>query len=110
MRLENLPVGVTDWLQIPPSSHPGASGTATARTRQFGEIQLRRVDYSAGYVADHWCSKGHLVFVVAGDLTIEHRDGRRYALTSGMSYHVADDDGPPHRALSESGATVFIVD
>jgi hypothetical protein len=48
--------------------------------------------------------------LIAGDLTIEHQDGRRYALTSGMSYHVADDDGPPHRALSENGATVFVVD
>jgi hypothetical protein len=109
MRLENLPLGVIDWSRIPPSSHPGASGTAAVRARQFGEIQLRRVDYSPGYLADHWCSKGHLVFVIAGDLTIEHQDGRRYALTSGMSYHVADD-GPPHRALSENGATVFAID
>jgi len=110
MRLENLPVGITDWSQVPASAHHGASGTATARTRQFGEIQLRLVDYSAGYLADHWCSKGHLVFVVAGDLTIEHQDGQRYALRPGMSYQVADDDGPPHRALSESGATVFVLD
>jgi hypothetical protein len=106
----NLPVGITDWSQLPASIHPGLSGTTTVRTHQIGEIQLRRVEYSPGYLADHWCSKGHIVLLIAGDLTIEHQDGRRYALTSGMSYHVADDDGPPHRALSENGATVFVVD
>jgi hypothetical protein len=110
MKLANLPVGITDWSQVPASVHPGTSGTATERARQLGEIQLRLVEFSAGYLADSWCPKGHLVFVVAGVVTIEHQDGRKYALAPGMSYHVADDDGPPHRALSEVGATIFIVD
>jgi hypothetical protein len=110
MKLENLPLGITDWSRVPASVQPGESGTATARTRQLGDIQVRVVDYSGDYVADHWCRKGHIVFVVAGGLVIEHQDGRRYTLTPGMSYHVADDDGPPHRALSGEGATVFVVD
>lgn len=110
MKLESLPVGIIEWSQVQGRTHPGASGIAAARARQFGEIQLRLIDYSAGYVADHWCAKGHLVFVVAGDVTIEHQDGRRYALTQGTSYHVADDDGAPHRAVSDGGATVFVVD
>jgi hypothetical protein len=110
MKLENLPVGIINWPQVPASVHPGTSGTARARTRQIGDVQLRLVDYSAGYVAEHWCPKGHIVFVVAGDITIEHQDGRKYALTVGTSYHVADDDGAPHRALSKDGATIFIVD
>jgi hypothetical protein len=88
----------------------GESGTATARTRQLSEIRARLVEYSAGYVADHWCPKGHIIYVVAGNLIIEHQDGRRFSLAPGMSYHVADDDGPPHRALSDEGATVFVVD
>jgi hypothetical protein len=106
MKLANLPTGVTDWAQFPASTHPGESGMATARVRQCGEIQLRLVEYSANYLADHWCRKGH----VAGRLTIEHQGASSYTLTAGMSYQAADDDGPPHRLRTESGATIFIVD
>ncbi len=110
MKLEEFPIGAIDWRQIQPVVLPGSSGAATARTCRLGTVQLRLVDYSAGYVADHWCFKGHIVFVVAGNLVIEQQDGCRYSLTPGMCFHVADNDSPPHRALSEGGARVFIVD
>jgi hypothetical protein len=51
-----------------------------------------------------------VIHVLAGDLVIEHEDGRRFALSAGMSWHAPDDTGPPHRVLCEHGATVFIVD
>ncbi len=73
MKLSNLPTGVTDWANLPASSLPGASGTATVRGRQLGDVQIRLVAYSAGYEADHWCHKGHILFVGAGSLAIEHR-------------------------------------
>jgi hypothetical protein len=110
MKLQNLTAGVTDWSRIPAQTQEGEFGTADARASSLGEIQIRLVEYSAGYVADHWCSKGHIIFVVAGQLVIEHQDGKRHRLAAGMSYHVADDEGPPHRVLSDGGATLFIVD
>jgi hypothetical protein len=110
MKLANLPAGITDWSTMTSSEHPGESGTATMRARQFGEIQLRLVEYSPSYVADHWCHKGHVIFVVAGQMSIEHEDGITWNLTAGTSWHVADDDASPHRARSAAGATVFIVD
>lgn len=110
MRLAGLPMGVTDWAQVAATSQPGAAGTTTARARRFAEVQLRLVDYSPGYVADHWCHKGHIIHVVDGRLAIEHEDGRRFDLVAGMSYHVADDDGAPHRVVTADGASVFIVD
>jgi hypothetical protein len=110
MKLTNFSPDSNDWSNIAASVHAGASGTATERTRQVGELQLRLVEYSAGYVADHWCSKGHIVLVLSGDITIEHQDGREFPLTTGMSYHVGDDAGPPHRARSDRGATTFVVD
>jgi hypothetical protein len=110
MKLEDFPVGFTDWSQISASVHPGASGTATIRSHQLGDIQTRLVVYSPHYVADHWCHKGHIVFVVAGQLLIEQQNDVTYTLMPGMSYHVADDHGPAHRVLSEMGATIFIVD
>jgi hypothetical protein len=110
LKLTDLPSSMTDWSTLPLSEHPGESGLATVRSRQFGEIQLRMVNYSASYIGDHWCDKGHLTFVVAGQMVTEHNDGRTLTLPAGMSYHVADNDGPPHRARSEHGATVFVVD
>jgi hypothetical protein len=110
MKLENLPTGITDWSQVPVAVAPGASGTATLRTREFGSMRMRLVDYSAGYIADHWCSKGHIIFIVAGRLMIEHEDGARHVLTAGMSYHTSDEAGPPHRVLSDGGAIIFVVD
>jgi hypothetical protein len=110
MKLENLPIGAIDWSVVPAVVQPGESGTASARTRDLGAVKLRLVEYGAGYRADHWCAKGHLVHVVAGGLVIEHQDGRRFALGPGMSWHAPDDAGPPHRVLCDHGATVFIVD
>jgi hypothetical protein len=80
------------------------------RVRQFGEIQMRLVDYSPDFVGDHWCQKGHLAFVVAGQIVIEHQDGTSWNLAAGTSWHCADDAGSPHRARSITGATVFVVD
>lgn len=110
MKLSNLPTGLTDWPRTDASVLPGESGTATVRGRQLGDWQIRLVAYSPGYRADHWCDKGHILFVADGSVAIEHRDGRRFEVRAGMSYHVADEDRAPHRLTSESGASVFIVD
>ncbi len=110
MKLSDIPTGLTDWSSLSASSQPGARGAATVRGRQLGDVQIRLVAYSANYEADHWCHKGHILFVVSGSVAIEHSDGRRYALSGGMSYHVPDDEGTPHRLTSDAGASVFIVD
>ena len=110
MKLTALPCGAIDWTALPTTAHAGETGAATMRSRSFGDIQLRLVDYSANYLADHWCDKGHVLFVVRGALTIEHRDGSRSDLTAGMAWHVADDGASSHRVFSERGAQVFIVD
>jgi len=110
MKLDNLPASITEWSSVPASVQLGKPGTATVRARQFGEIKLRLVEYSPGYIAGHWCHKGHIVFAVAGQLVIEHQHGSRFTLQAGTSYCVADDDDAPHRVISEGGATVFIID
>ena len=110
MNLNDLPTGTIDWSQVPESIYQGQTGTAIIRTRQFGDIQIRLVVYSENYVSDHWCSKGHLVFAMAGQLVIEHQDGTTYAISPGTSYLVADEDKSPHRGISKDGATVFIID
>lgn len=109
MQLHDIPFGTTDWSQVEVTEHAGESGMARWRTRQFGSIRVRMVEYSPGYVADHWCEKGHILLCLAGELDTELLDGRRFVLTPGMSYQVADH-AEAHRSRSASGATLFIVD
>jgi quercetin dioxygenase-like cupin family protein len=109
MKLEGIPAGVIDWSQVAEASHPGQSGTAAVRAVQMGDKQVRLVTYSPGYIADHWCNKGHLTFVVSGAVDVEHMDGSHRA-TAGTSYHVPDGDAHTHRLSSPEGATIFIVD
>jgi hypothetical protein len=109
LELTNIPFGVTDWNEVAPTTHHGETGVALWRTRQFGTMRVRMVDYSANYRADHWCEKGHVVLCVAGELRTELDDGSVHVLRPGMSYHVADRAGS-HRSSSINGATLFIVD
>ena len=110
MKLENIPIAAINWAHVAPVVQAGETGTATARTRNLGDIQLRLIDYSGGYKADHWCTKGHILHVIAGNLIIEHEDQSQTLLTPGRTWHVADGTAPAHRVLCESGASVFIVD
>ncbi len=100
---------VTDWIQVPLTEHAGDSGIATWRTQNFGDIRVRMVEYSAGYAADHWCSKGHVILCLSGSLDISLKDGKRFRLEAGQSYYVGDGD-PPHCSCTASGAKLFIVD
>ena len=109
MKMSDIPFGITDWSAVEATEHPGETGMAYWRTRQFGDLRVRLVEYTPGYLADHWCSKGHILFCVAGELETELEDGRRYVLTPGLSYQVADG-AEPHRSRTALGATLFIVD
>ena len=106
MKLMNMPEAVTDWSELIATRVSGASGVAQARAHQVGDVQLRLVE-----LADHWCAKGHVLYVVSGALAIEHQDGTPARnLSAGMSWCVGDGEGSAHRVRSETGATVFIVD
>jgi hypothetical protein len=109
MQLSGIPFGTTDWARIEATEHKGEAGTAYWRTRQFGDIRVRLVEYSPGYLADHWCSKGHILLCTEGELDTELEDGRKFTLRPGMSYQVADNDAP-HRSSTAVGAKLFIVD
>ena len=109
MQMSDIPFGTTDWTTVEQTVHQGETGTACWRTRHFGTIRVRRVEYSPGYLADHWCVKGHILFCIGGELDTELADGRRFTLTAGMSYQVADN-AEPHRSSTKTGAQLFIVD
>ena len=109
MKLESIPFQTTDWSSVEPTTHPGEAGVATWRTKEAGNIRVRIVEYSPGYIADHWCERGHVVLVLEGELVTQLRDGREVVLGPGQSYVVADGDGA-HRSRSPRGARLFIVD
>lgn len=109
MKMSGIPFATTDWSQIEPTEHPGQSGVAYWRTREFGGIRVRLVEYAPGYLADHWCSKGHILYCLEGELRTELADGRTFVLQAGMSYQVADG-AEPHRSSTAAGAKLFIVD
>ena len=110
MKLPALPFTVTDWSTVSPTNHPGETGVAQWRTFNMGDARIRMVDYSAGYLADHWCDRGHVLFIVEGELETELRDGRRFTLKTGISYQVSDFGDSPHRSSTKIGAKLFIVD
>jgi hypothetical protein len=109
MQMQDIPFGTTDWTSVPATEHPGETGCAFWRTRKFGAIRVRMVEYSPGYLADHWCEKGHILLCIEGELETELADGRVFTLRPGMSYQVADG-AEPHRSRTPGGAKLFIVD
>lgn len=110
MKLPASSFQAVDWQAVPPTEHPGQTGFAIWRTIAMGDARIRHVEYSAGYAADHWCDRGHVLLVLEGEIVTELRDGRRFRLSRGMSYHVADCGDAAHRSSSEAGAKLFIVD
>lgn len=109
MKMANIPFGITDWSKIERTEHKGERGIAYWRTKEFGGIRVRMVDYSPGYLADHWCSKGHILLCIEGELSTELADGRKFTLKPGVSYQVADN-AEAHRSFTSTGAKLFIVD
>src|SRR5512139_3342397 len=109
MKLAEIPFETVDWRKVEPAEHPGETGMAYWRTRELNGVRVRLVEYSPGYRADHWCSKGHILLCLEGELHTELADGRRFTLTPGVSYHVADG-AEPHRSSTSIGAKLFIVD
>jgi quercetin dioxygenase-like cupin family protein len=109
MLMLNIPFGTTDWSDVERTEHAGDTGKAYWRTRQFGTVRVRMVEYTAGYLADHWCQKGHILLCLEGELETELADGRTVTLKPGMSYQVADGD-MAHRSSTKVPTKLFIVD
>lgn len=109
MNMTQIPFGVTHWSSVPVTEHPGEQGKAFWQTCTFHDIRVRFVTYTPGYLADHWCKKGHILLVLEGELETKLEDGRTFTLKAGMSYQVADE-AEAHRSSSQTGTKLFIVD
>ncbi|UCC39808.1 MAG: DHCW motif cupin fold protein [Candidatus Aminicenantes bacterium] len=110
MKIQDVPFRITEWGKLEPVEYKGERGTSFWRTFEEGHIRVRMVEYSPGFKSDHWCSRGHILLVLEGELVIQLRDGKEFRLSSGVSFQVGDDESNPHLAVTEKGAKVFIVD
>jgi len=109
MSSKNIPFTVIDWDTVPATDHPGDPGNATWQTLQFGGTRMRIVEYSAGYVADHWCQKGHIVHCLEGEFITEQENGEKFTLKKGMTYIVSDEVSS-HRSVTAMPVKLLIID
>ena len=110
MDIPALPFTVIDWSGVTPTKHAGETGEALWRTYEIGNLRIRQVEYTAGYLADHWCDRGHVLYVLEGELETELKDGRRFLMKPGMSYQVSNFGDAAHRSSTKTGVKLFIVD
>jgi hypothetical protein len=107
--MSNYTFQTIDWADITPTEHPGETGLALWKTLQLQGLRLRIVEYSPGYLADHWCQKGHIVHCLEGSFDSELGGGQTFLLTKGMTY-VVSDDLSSHRSSTKSGVKLLIID
>ena len=105
----NIAFQQIDWQLIPKTEHVGESGTAFWQTVQFPGLRLRIVEYSKGYMADHWCQKGHIVHCLEGEFVSELANGQTFTLSKGDTY-VVSDDLSSHRSTTKEGVKLLIID
>ena len=98
-----------DWSLIEPTKHAGKQGIAFWKAVQFEGLQVRIVEYTKGYFADHWCKKGHIVYCLEGEFITELEDGNKFSLTEGMTYIVSNELSY-HRSFSKGGVKLLIID
>lgn len=109
MNNQNIPFQTIDWTKVPRIEHKGETGIAYWQTKQFQGLRIRIVEYSKGYIADHWCDKGHIVHCLEGEFISELNNGEEPVLTSGMTF-VVSDELSSHRVIAKNGVKLMIID
>jgi hypothetical protein len=105
----SIPFHTIDWSEIPKTEHDGETGKAYWQTLQYPGLRIRIVEYTKGYIADHWCQKGHIVHCLEGEFVSELQNGGEFTLKKGMTY-VVSDDLSSHRSSTKNGVKVMIID
>lgn len=109
MKDKGIPFQVIDWSKIANIEYKGEIGSAFWKTLQLDELRIRVVEYTPGYLADHWCKKGHIVHCLEGEVISEMESGETTLLKKGMTY-VVSDNLSSHRSKTISGAKLLIID
>ena len=107
--MEKIPFQTINWSVIEKEEHRGDKGTSFWQTIQIGGLRVRVVEYSANYLADHWCQKGHIIYCLEGEFESELENAETVKLKKGMSYIVSDNESS-HRSTSINGTKLLIID
>ncbi len=107
--MSNIPFQTIDWNSIEKVEYRGETGFAFWQTIQFGGLRIRLVEYSNGYLADHWCQKGHIVHCLEGEFISELETGEKITLKKGETY-VVSDNLSSHRSFSLNSVKLLIID
>lgn len=105
----SIPFQTIQWDNIPKEEHASEQGMSWWQTLQLPGLRLRLVEYSLGYLAGHWCRKGHIVHCLEGSFDSELATGEVFTLSQGQSYVVSDDAGS-HRSTSKNGVKLLMID
>ena len=108
-KINNIPFQTIDWASIPKTEHKGEKGTSFWQTVEFPGIRIRIVEYSKGYIADHWCRKGHIVHCLEGSFVSELENDKEFIMSKGNTY-VVSDGMSSHRSIAIKGAKLMIID
>ena len=109
MSSKSIPFQTIDWANIPKTEYKGEKGMAYWQTIQFEGLRIRMVEYTKGYIADHWCKKGHIVHCLEGEVINEQESGEKHLLKQGMTYIVSDDMSS-HRSVAKEKVKLLIID
>ncbi len=110
MKINKSGFSKIDWQNIIPTRETGSNGVSLLRKVDVGRLRLMMIEYSSGFESDHWCSKGHILLVLNGEIGIKMKDGTIHILTSDKSINLPEDVNNPHFIYSEKGGKVFMVD
>jgi quercetin dioxygenase-like cupin family protein len=110
MKIPELAFTSVALAELPATVDAGERGRSVSRTFEQGGVRLRIVEYQPGYLADHWCDRGHVFYLISGEVTVELRDGREFALSAGQAFAVSDHGDAAHRVRTERGGVAFVAD
>ena len=107
--MNQIPFSHINWTSIEKEEYKGEKGYSIWQTVHYPGLRIRLVEYSIGYLADHWCQKGHIVHCLSGEFISELSTGEKVTLVKDDSY-VVTDDASSHRSVSINGAKLLIID
>lgn len=109
MKIESFPFQAISWTSVPLEEYKGETGTYYTQQLMMSDIRVRMIEYSTDFKADHWCTKGHVLLCLEGELDILLKDGRKMKLLKDMSLFIGDEN-EPHFISTAIGCKLFIVD
>ncbi len=109
MHIPDFPLSHMDWSSILAEDHAGETGTASWKTLNIADIRIRMVEFSANYLSDHWCSKGHLIQCLEGEINIFSKTGQTILLKKGMTC-IVGNESDAHKTSSVIRCKLLIID